>query len=163
MAAYLTLAQWRLKTQMPASAVDALEAEASGYIDEQLEDESRWIDARLAKRYAVPFVVPVPTAVTRWLARIVTESAYLRRGYNPDDQQAARFKELADEARAEIKEAADSEKGLFELPLREDTTAGGISKGAPMGYSEASPFVFMDRQVATGRDEDRNGTGTSDA
>jgi len=62
-------------------------------------------------------------------------------------------KEQHDIAVAELKEAADSKDGLFDLPLRADTTATGVSKGGPRGYSEASPYTNLDRQRARRRNE----------
>ena len=49
-------------------------------------------------------------------------------------------------AKSEVTEAADSEEGKFDLPLRQDTTATGVSKGGPLGYSEVSPYTWTDRQ-----------------
>ncbi len=163
MPAYLTVLEFTPLSLMPDEDIDALELRYSAFLSAQLASRSAWIDSRLRKRYAVPFAAPYPDAVVGWLAALVTVRAYLKRGVNPNDEQWLLIKADADTAVAEIKEAADSETGLFDLPLRQDTTASGISKGAPMGYSEASPFVFTDRQVTTGRDEDRNGMGTSDA
>lgn len=161
MAPYLTIATFKNLTAMPSTDVDALEAIAPGWVDAKLAAKSRWIDARLSKRYAVPFTAPYPEAVTDWLARIVTLNAYLRRGVDPNDRQFEELKADAEAAELEVKEAAESEKGLFELPLRADTAAGGISKGGPLGYSEASPYAWTDvqRDAATLEDSNRRGTG----
>jgi phage gp36-like protein len=159
--AYLTAANFKTRSLLPPEYVDAVEAVQAGFTDAQLESCSKLdIDARLTKRYAVPFETPVPEAVLSWLTRIVTHRVCLRRGVDPTDQQAADIKADHDEAKAEIKEAADSNESLFELPLRADTTASGISKGAPRSYSEQSPYVWMDGQACTGREEDRAGRGT---
>lgn len=158
--AYLTVAGFKDFSLMPSALVDELEEIAAGFLDQQLESESRRIDSRLRKRYAVPFEAPVPVAVQGWLARIVTVRAFLKRGVDPTDAQFTEIKADADAAIAELKEAADSNEGLFDLPVRADSTATGISRGGPFGYSEASPYVWTDLQVATGRDEDRDGSGT---
>lgn len=156
----LTFDEFRLLTVMPASDVDALEAVAPGWIASQLEYWTAQIYARLRKRYAVPFVAPFPIAAKGWLARIVTVRCYLRRGVDPNDLQFDEIKKDAEAATAEIKEAADSNTGLFDLPLREDTTATGATLGGPFGYAEQSPYVFMDRQVDIGRNEDSNRGGS---
>lgn len=160
MGPYLNLAAFRARTLMPATYVDELEAAHPGWIDIQLDEESDAIDARLRKRYAAPFETPFPKKVLRWLTRIVTRSAWLKRGFDPNDPQGAEIVKDAETALEEIEEAADAENGLFDLPLRADTTKTGISKGGPLAYSEASPFVWQDEQGRRGRAEDSSGGGT---
>lgn len=146
---------------MPPSFVDAIETTQPGWLDAQFLYWSDWIDTRLRKRYAVPFVVPFPLAVEGWLARIVTVRAFLRRGINPTDAQYADIKTDHDNALDEIKEAADSEKGLFDLPMRADLDPSAISQGNPRSYTEASPYVWTDVQGNRGRQEDQHGGGSS--
>lgn len=160
MAAYLDLPTFKTLTLMPASDVDALESLASGWIGTQLEYYSRWIDSRLRKRYAVPFPDPAPEAVREWLNRIVTMRAFLRRGVDPNDAQFAAIVADRDAALADIKEAADSETGLFELPLLDASDASDVSKGGPYAYSEQSPYVWTDVQRDAAFDEDSNRSGT---
>jgi hypothetical protein len=159
--AYLDLDAFKARSDMPATDVDTLDARETGFFDAALEDQSRWIDSRLSKRYAVPFLAPYPRAVMRWLARLVTVDAYLKRGVDPNDLQFAITTAKAEEAKAEIKEAADEQNGLFELPLLEGG-ATAATRGGPLGYSEASPYVWTDRQGATGSSEDASGTGSGD-
>lgn len=159
--AYNTLAEFKTRSLLPPDYVDAVEAVQPGFTAAQLESCARLdIDARLAKRYAVPFAAPVPEAVKSWETRIVTHRVCLRRGVDPSDLQQADIRDDAAAAKREIEEAANSETGLFDLPLRADTTASGISKGGPRGYSEQSPYVWMDGQVDVGRAEDAQRRGT---
>lgn len=151
---YLDLAGFKALSLMPDEDIDALEARYPGFVAAQLADRSGWIESRLRKRYAVPFALPYPDTVKGWLASIVTVRAYLKRGVDPTDEQWLEVKKQADDALAEIKEAADGELGLFDLPLRADTTATGISKGGPYVYSEQSPYVWTDQQADVGRSED---------
>lgn len=144
---------------MPAADVASLNTIASGWVDTQLEYWSSQIDARLAKRYAVPFASPYPIAVKGWLARIVTVRAFLKRGIDPNDQQFQEIKADCDAAIAEIKEAADSNEGLFDLPLRANTNATGITRGGPFGYSESSPYAWTDVQALEGYADDAAGRG----
>jgi hypothetical protein len=160
MAAYLTLVEFKNLSVMPSGFVDEIEAVSPGWTLTQLTLESARIDARLSKRYAVPFDLPAPICVQGWLAKIVTESAYRKRGYDPTDAQGRMYVADRDTAIAEIKEAADAIDGLFDLPLRADLTASGISKGGPRAYSEQSPYVFTDAQRRVGVNEDSNGGGT---
>lgn len=158
---YLTIERFRTLSAMPGAAIDRLEAIAPGWLLAKLTTRSRWIDSRLAKRYATPFGSPVPEAVEDWLARIVTLPAFLRHGVDPTDAQFVEIKADAEKAVEEIAEAADAEKGAFELPLREDAPGtSGISKGAPYVYSERSPTLWTHTQARRGREERRNGRGT---
>lgn len=161
MAQYLTTPEFKLLSAMPGPRVDDLEAVAPGYLAAQLSHWSSWIDSRLRKRYAAPFVAPYPETVKLWLAMIATPIAWIRVGVDPNDPQWVTVTDLEKAAKEQIKEAADSEVGLFDLPLRQDTTASGITQGAPFGYSEQSPYVWTDQQADTGREEDANGGGTT--
>lgn len=147
-------------TTMPVEFVDDIEASSPGWVDAQLSLWSAKIDSRLVKRYAVPFTAPAPLVVQGWLAQIVTQRAYLRRGIDPTDPQMVTVAADAAEAWAEIKEAADAKDGLFDLPLRSDTDASGIVKTSTLAYAEQSPYVAFDIQSDTGRDEDRNRGGS---
>jgi hypothetical protein len=160
MAAYLTLARFKALTVMPSEFVTAIEQGSAGWTLAQLEAESGKLDTRLAKRYAVPFDAPTPLIVELWITKIVTLSAYIKRGFDPTDRQAQMYVAARDEAVAEIKEAADAVDGLFDLPLRADTVASGISKGFPRAYSEQSPYAFTDSQAQVGHQEDDNGGGS---
>lgn len=125
------------------------------FIDVRIADWTALIEARLRKRYAVPFTSPVPAAVLLWLTAAVTADCYERRGFNPGSEQdkdailGARDRVLAD-----LKEAADSVTGLFDLPLRDDTAGSGIVAEGPLSYTETSPYVAFDDQVENGRQED---------
>jgi hypothetical protein len=160
MAAYLTVTTFKLHSEMPSAYVVELETAEPGFLDAQLARTSRDVDGRLAKRYAVPFVSPVPDVVLGWVARIVTARAWRKRGVDAQDEQFVQVQRDADAAWAEVREAADSNEGLFDLPLRADTSASGIVRGGPFGYSEQSPYVHTDRQVDVGRQEDQNRGGT---
>lgn len=160
MAPYLTVAEFKARTVMPSVAVDEVEVISPGFVLARLTIESAGIDSRLRKRYAAPFAAPVPDVVLGWLVAVVTEQAYRKRGIDPTDEMAETYLEDAKRARDEILEAANSDEGLFDLPLRQDTTETGISQGGPYGYSEASPYVQADLQRDAGWAEDLNRRGT---
>lgn len=162
--AYLSVADFRIRTVMPAEYVDRLEEIAPGFVAAQLESASRLdIDAQLRKRYAAPFdEASAPEAVKTWLARLVTVPCWDRRGVDPRDQGFERAEQEAERARKQIAEAADSVDGLYDLPLRDGDPSkeSGISKGGPRSYTEASPYAWTDEQGRTGRGEDANRGGT---
>lgn len=145
--AYLTLATLKARTLAPPEYLDTIEAAEPGWIDTMLGSVSAWIDARLRKRYAAPFEDPPPAAVLDWANVIATLQVYWKRGVNPNDEQVVLMRELAATAKEEIKEAADAKDGLFDLPLRSDTTADGIINAGPLAYSEASPYQWIDAQA----------------
>lgn len=161
MPAYLTVARFKLLSTIPNQFVDTVEMQTPGFTDAQLLYWSDWIDAQLRKRYAAPFEPPYPGAVEGWLARIVTMRVWSKRGVDPEDKQWGESKQDDTDARAEIARAADSESGLFDLPLRANTTDSGISRAFPRGYSEQSPYVWTSQQAQRGTQEDDAGTGSS--
>ena len=142
MADYLDVDGFKARTLAPATYVDEVEAIESGWTLEQLSIWSAWIDSQLRKRYAVPFATPYPDAILVWLSDIVTERLYLKRGVDASDRQIGEIKDLAAKAREDIQQAADAANGLFELPLKQDVTATGVSKGAPLAYHEAGPYAW---------------------
>jgi hypothetical protein len=144
--AYLDLAGFKLKTAMPDEDVDAVEASKTGYVESLLAEWQSRMDSVLRKRYAVPFVTPVPEVVKGWLARLVTPFVYRRRGVNPSDSQIEDIKEDAKAAWDEIMQAANSETGLYDLPLAENQQSSAVVYGGPLGYAEVSPWRWTEIQ-----------------
>ena len=127
--------------------VDRLETRYPGFLQAQLDDETDWIKARLRKRYVTEgFDASPPGIALKWLNAIVTLTAYDKRGLDTLSPEGLRTVKASEDAKAEIKEAADAEGGLFDLPLRSDVQASGISQGSPLGYAEQSPYTAFDRQ-----------------
>ncbi len=114
--------------------------------------------SRLAKRYVVPLGTPTPEAALRWLTYLVTRDCYSRRGFNPgSEQDQAAILGMADLAEAQMKEAADSDVGLFDLPtLDAIPSATAIAQGGPYGYAEASPYSWIGVQSGLARVEDES-------
>ena len=158
---YLDVTGFKLRTIMPSGDVDALETLEPGWTQQKIDDWGDELDARLGKRYAVPFGdagtprTNVPPTVLRWLTALVTRDTYLKRGFNPSSQQdQLGIFGMAEKAETELKEAADSQAGLFELPLKASDTSDGITRGGPLAYSEASPYTAMTLQAEDGYAED---------
>jgi hypothetical protein len=147
--AALTLDEFKLRTVMPSGYVDELVmSEGPNFWPAQFAAAQEWIDARLAKRYALPFAAPVPGVYLGWITVFATLAGYQRRGWDPSAKQNELVVKAVDDAKKEISEAADSAGGLFELPLRADTPgASGVAVGGPLGYAEASPYDWTDRQI----------------
>lgn len=158
--AYLDLDGFKGLSLMSGANIDDLETEQPGWIDNQLLSWSASIDAKLRKRYAAPFASPYPVAVQGWLARIVTLRVAMRRGVSPSDEQFQDYKKDAEDAQAELNAAGESVDAGYDIPLREDTTASGITKGGPRVYTEQSPYVWQNAQARVGRNEDDNGSGS---
>ena len=166
---YITLAEFKLLSLVPAEVIDAIEQVTPGWTVAQLEKATAHINARLAKRYDVPFSTPYPDVLGDWVARLVSVRCYIRRGVDPTDRQFDMVDKDAQLAQDEIKEASDAIgdagggvgiRGMFDLPLRADTTTTGIARGHTRSYSEASPYVGFSKQARTGREEDQSGDGT---
>jgi len=154
MASPIDLDRFKELSVMPTEDIDVIETKQDGWCLAQCDLLYAKICARLRKRYAVPFATPIPVIVEGWIATIVTALAYLKRGANPSDEQQGDIFKAAEAAWGEVREAADAENGLFDLPLRADSIATGISKGMPLGYSERSPYRWWTVQAEAGRDDD---------
>jgi hypothetical protein len=142
---------------MPASFVDEIEARTPGWITQRLANRSSYIESRLRKRYDIPQQAPYPLIVIDWLVNIVTYEAWLKRGVAATDEQFQEYVKRAAAAETDLTEAANSETGLFDLPLKQDALIGsGVTQGFPRGYSEASPYGWADEQACRGRQEDYN-------
>lgn len=157
MASYLTVAQWRLRTTMPAGSVDVLEAERPGYLQAALDDRAQEFHEILNRRYDVPFdMSSPPRTLLRWITHAVTFDAYNALGYDASALQDKTIEERAEAALTQAREAANSVTGLYELPLRASTeNVTGITKGGPFSYSEPGPYDWLDEQREATRGRSR--------
>ena len=160
---YLTFTEFRILSVMRPEDVDLVEALYPGFFDGQEGLERNFLDSRLRKRYAVPFVAPVPPIIKRWLAWIITMAFWDRRG-SGDSQQGTleRAQARYDKAMTEVKEAADATEGLFDLPLTDTSSASGVTQGFPLVHTEASPYVWADDQRKQASFEDSRGRGSNE-
>lgn len=131
---------------MPPSDLASLDV---GFVNSRLAIGTSDINGRLRKRYACPFAAPVPEVILGWLTNIVTPELYERRGWDPTSAQGVSILAAADRARAEMKEAADSVTGLYDLPLLDTGASTGVTSGAPLASADASPYAWVDAQAAT--------------
>ena len=160
MATYLDVDGFKLLTIMPSADVDELEVAEPGWLLRRLTVVSAEIDRQLALRYAVPFTAPAPTIIELWLVDLVTPFAYLKRGTNPSDEAYLALQARADKVSEEIAQAANAETGLFQLPLRADTTATGITKGSELdeiiAKVRAAKSIVTDAAPAAAEAADRS-------
>jgi hypothetical protein len=158
---YVPLPTFRSLSVIPGVDVDGIESENPGYIEARSGIHQDWLEAVLAKRYAIPFTDPVPGIVKGWIVALVTPEVYGRRGFNPSLAELQPMLDASTRAVAEVKEAANSQTGMFELPLREGgDIAGSVTKGGPQFYSETSPYVSMTIERCNASREDSSGRGT---
>lgn len=128
--------------------VEWLEQRYPGIVERTATKVSATFDDYLAKRYGTPFQTPYPDSLVDNVAAVVAYRLLVKRGGKPDGTKVEAATRARDEAMAWVKEAADSEKGLVELVRAQATPRGAtaIDKGGPLGYSEASPYSWMDVQ-----------------
>ncbi len=160
---YLTLVTFRARTLMATGEVDVVETDVPGFIDGRIAVWTSYLHSRLAKRYgkSLPFSNPVPETILGWLTNLVTLDTLRKRGLNPADPSAEDYRADVNRTFAEVKEAADSNTGLFDLPSPEGG-ASNVTTGGPLGYSETSPYVAFSKQATQGYYEDSQKDGTGD-
>jgi hypothetical protein len=149
-----TLAEVKTFTVMTAEDVDDLERREPGWILTFARAlQAKDIDARLRKRYAPDsqaseevFSEPYPFAVRAWLGQLLTPWLFRKRGVNPSDEQQEQISKDRDAALAELKEAADSVVGLYDLPLRANTSDPGNTQSFPLVSSSQNPWSWTDDQ-----------------
>lgn len=157
---YLTVDRYKILALIPGGYVDEVENASPGFTLAQIDVVSQWLDTQLRKRYAAPFQPPVPGIVEQWVTRIITPDLLVKRGVNATDEQFSYLVGRAESAEKEIQAAANSETGLYDLPLLAGPAGSGIVYGNPHGYSEQSPYVYTDVQAQVGRAEDQSGRGS---
>ncbi len=144
---YLSQAEFARCSTMSDEAIIELEARYPGFLDRRLVLRSGEISSRLIKRYAVPLdMLDPPSVLVKWLVDLVTFDAFMKLGFNGGegaDGEIAKEKDLALE---QIREAADAQSGLYELPLRASEDGSGITKSGPLAYSESSPYTAAKNQ-----------------
>ena len=97
---------------------------------------------------------PVLEFVLGWITTLVTDDCYRARGRDTQDPTMVDLRADVERTLADIKEAADSKDGLFDLPVSEDLDSA-VTTGGPLGYSETSPYVASVIERNIGQAEDR--------
>jgi hypothetical protein len=107
--------------------------------------------------YSAP--TPVPEAVLGWITTLVSLATLRKHRVDSNDPMVTLMVDETKVALEEVAQAANSNDGLFDLPIN-DSSDSGVKTGGPLWYSENSPYVGADLQDGYGRQEDRNGGGT---
>ena len=103
------------------------------------------MDVRLGKKYLRPIPNP-PEIVKLWAADLLTPRAYEALGVRPTDEQQEQITARATQVYAFLKEAADSENGLLDLPLSATISTSGIQEPTILSQSEQSPYTWRHKQ-----------------
>lgn len=148
MVAYIDLAFFKTHTTMGYADLDAFEAAWPGRLVALFAAWSRYVDGKLRKVYIVPLEAPQPFEVKIAVVRYVTAEAFKIYGYRPGGSE----KEVSDAdvatSAAELVELC-SATGRTELPLKDEAPeTEGVAKGAPLGYTETSPYTWIGIQRA---------------
>jgi hypothetical protein len=144
--AYVDRAFFEAHSTMNPADVDAFEVAWPGRLATLFASWSRFVDGLLRKVYVVPLQEPAPIEVRLAVVRIVTAEAFKILGYRPGSSEKEVSDADAAAALASLKELAAAD-GRLELPLKDEAPeAEGPGKGAPLGYSETSPWTWTDIQ-----------------
>jgi hypothetical protein len=146
----LSLAEYKSITTINTSIVDVCAAKGKS-VQTWLNLKWAHVKSRLVKRYSVDFTAPgpVPEKIVEWLVVLVDIEVWKCVGGNPEGREDGWYDKDRDRVEAELKEAADADTGLFELPLRntDPTGASAVSKGGPLVESFNTVHGWFDAQA----------------
>jgi hypothetical protein len=154
-------------TSIRPEDVTVIETQYPGYTLRCLTRRSEWIRDRLRKRYGnnantgntlalwEAAGAVIPGTIIRWVTVLTTWDIYTRRGFNPQDPAQVALQDDVNRVYSEVKEAADSDTGLFDLP-NPVTNDSGVTTGGPLGYAETSPYRWTNIQREQAEVEDFN-------
>lgn len=148
MPTYLALATYKQRTTIDTSLVTLCENKGKD-VTWWLESASAEINMRLAKRYNVDFGSPgpVPDAIVKWLIRLVNVDVWECAGGLPEGREDGWADTARKQVYEELEKAADAEKGLFELPLRNTDKLGlsAINKGGTFVHEDTTALCAFAR------------------
>lgn len=89
---------------------------------------------------------PVPEAILRWVTALVQQDVLDRHGPPAGgDRIGQRVEAAAALADKQIEEAANTQTGLWDLPVNEDEQSA-VTTGGPRSYTEPGPYEWTYRQ-----------------
>lgn len=148
----LLLAAYRSTTTIPGSIVDRC---ASGGKSVQGWLDIHWshIKARLVKRYAVESDFQggdVPEKIIEWLVILTDIDVWKCVGGVPEGREDGWADKDRERVESELKEAANADSGLFELPAKASDALGAsaVNKGGPLLASSTTIYGWYDKQQA---------------
>lgn len=140
---------WQDLTDYCSLQPDRLLAAGQSFVEKQCAIFESKLHDQLRNRYDVPFLQPNDTA-KGWIAVQVAFEVLRRTGVDPTDVMYGEYRDAAKLARDEITAAANSDTGLFELPLL--VTKTPAVRGF-RGLSDADPGAWKRRQGERARQE----------
>ena len=142
--AYFDLEYLRNMGSVPGAELDAFETANTGRLELLIEAVCRLMDSYLFKRYATPFVDPVPEVVKFRVTQILSHQLRVIIGFDPGSQQDEQIINARTEAFEWLKDAVNSKDGLVELPLREPadgkTDTAGVARRKARAFSYDRPI-----------------------
>lgn len=150
----LALVAYRSTTTIPGSLVDRC-ATSGKSVQTWLDIHWSHIKARLVKRYAVENdfqAGDVPEKIIEWLVILTDIDVWKCVGGVPEGREDGWADADRKRVEDELKEAANADTGLFELPLKASDALGAsaVNKGGPHVVSFATGFDYFDA-LAIGR------------
>jgi phage gp36-like protein len=150
MAGYFDVSYLGMMGSIPASVLAEFEAANPGRVAAMIVAISRLMDSYLFKRYATPFVAPVPEAVKFHGTQILSHQLRVIIGFDPGSAQDEQIVDARKAAFAWLEQAANSRDGLVELPLREPdpgkADAAGVSRHKARAFSYRSAIDWHREQ-----------------
>src|SRR5580658_6575792 len=129
---------------MSAADITIVENKTPGKVESLIAGNWAWMCGLLLKRYPLPWPLPVPELLLLWLTQITTPAVFRSRGVAGmgADSQIDRLDKLADEAKKEVRDAANGQNGLFELLMSDASPGTAVALGGPLAYTESSPYFW---------------------
>lgn len=142
---YLTYEQLADYSELP---IEYLAEAGPDFCTAQIAIAESRIRDQLSKRYNMDAIVSANDTLKGWIAALVSVKVLTRRGIDPTDILWKTIQDAATIANDEIKQAAQSDTGRFDLPR-----ATAVRKSVIVGSSDHDPHAWIRRQAIKTRDE----------
>lgn len=148
----LSAASYRSTTTIPGSLVDRC-ASSGKSVQTWLNIHWSHIKTRLVKRYAVTNDFQggdVPEKIVEWLTTLTDIDVWKCVGGIPEGREDGWADKDRERVESELKEAANADEGLFELPTKNSSALGdsAVNKGGPHVVAYSTAFTYWDAVAA---------------
>lgn len=118
----------------------------SAFVNTQISLCRATIYDQLRRQYDIGAMVTTePLIVKKWIATMVAPSIYVKRGVDPTDLQFQEYVRKATNAEKAVADAANAEKGLYDLPMLDGSAAPKRIK--VLSKSQADPGAWKREQA----------------